>query len=549
VTPSLRIGSDALGWQEFGDAAQLGVLTRAMPGGDGSLDFTIPGDVADRRRNILRPAAECVLDLPGAPWAGLIVGDPMAGFYSARAAVPVAAAGLWAQAAARRDVAWVWTDSDPTQWQRIRSEYNVSDDDLFVGFPDQGKFDVDTEGRLLIKANPDLTYSAHSRACLAYWLGGGLVDFGNRIYGIDLSYKSVATGDWRVLMRAGEGSPWETVFDGNKEIDDSADHTTWYSLPTDLTEPSTSACLQLNWNNAGTSTPGTARRLYARTVIVYCRMDGASVDRDVTLDKAMCDLAQMAGLATVVRSETLGTARTDLALRPDAERSVVDGLRELASLHANALEYYFDRVAGAWRFTLNETPETVNPARNRHWIIDDKRGGESSEGVVRDYEAAPDYVRVSYLSTGVTGVPDGRPRTYCYPSEPTDFRAHVAVDTAHADAKLTAAQAQTIAARIYTQRTAVAFAGPATFGPLALTISGQELPSYLMLPGDRLTIPGRVGASNLYIRGTSYDFRSATMTADVGWPFDVLPVAGRLPSNVPTRKPDGGGPATGGWSI
>ena len=37
---SLLVGTDALGWVELGGKAQLGQMTRAMPGGDGSLEFT-----------------------------------------------------------------------------------------------------------------------------------------------------------------------------------------------------------------------------------------------------------------------------------------------------------------------------------------------------------------------------------------------------------------------------------------------------------------------------------------------------------------------------
>ena len=32
---SLKVGSTALGWQEFSDVAVIGAMTRAMPGGDG----------------------------------------------------------------------------------------------------------------------------------------------------------------------------------------------------------------------------------------------------------------------------------------------------------------------------------------------------------------------------------------------------------------------------------------------------------------------------------------------------------------------------------
>ncbi|MCJ7798055.1 MAG: hypothetical protein MUQ56_15050, partial [Thermoleophilia bacterium] len=369
--PSLRIGSDALGWQEFGDVAQFGTMTKAMPGGDGSLDFTLAGTDAGKQRNVLTAGAECVLTLPsGGGWSGLLVGDPVAGFYSARPLVSVAAAGLWSHAANRRDVARVWADSDPAQWVRIKQKWSVGDG--FEGLIDQGLFTTDTEGRLWIHAHRNRAYSAKARGCYTYWLDQGLVDMGYHIVGFDPSYKSQFAGLWRVALLTKDGTPWDCAYDySDPEFEDTTERTSWYAPTVDLAAPATSLVFMLQWDGTAETTPTEDRWLNVRSVTVYCRMDGANVDRAVTLDKAICDLAQMDGLATVIRSETLGSARTALALRPDSERSIADGIRELAALHPVALEHFFDRADGAWRFTVNELPSSVDPTRNRHWILDD----------------------------------------------------------------------------------------------------------------------------------------------------------------------------------
>jgi hypothetical protein len=522
--PSLLIGSDTLGWQEFADAAQLGTMTRAMPGGDGSLDFSLPGLTADKRRNVLAPGSECVLTLPGDSWAGLVVGEPMAGFVRSQPRVEVAAAGLWAHAAYRRDLAYVWADSEPGEWFRTRQRYDASDADGFVEFEDQGKFSVDTEGRLFIRGDSDRTYAGYSRAALVYWLSRGMVDAGCRIVGVDLTYKSNFPTNWRMTVRSGLGTPWEIATTSTLEESDTTSRSSWRSLSLDLTQESTSLYIALNHNTSSADSPATDPWIKVSDVTVYCRMDGASVDRVVTLDDAICDLATLSGLATVTRSGgTLGTARPHLVLGPDEERSVADAIRELASMHADPLEYFFDRAAGAWRFTLNEAPAVVDPTRNRHWVLDDRRAGESSEGVVRDYESAPEYVRVTYLSYGKAGVPDGTPVSYCYPSEPTSFRSHVVTVTDHAEMCTTEARAAAIAERIYEQRAATSFAGSAQFGATATTVTGQELPSYMVRPGDRVNIPGRSGARDIYVAETAYDFGSETMSATLGWPMDTLP--------------------------
>lgn len=527
--PSLRIGSDTLGWQEFGEKAALGAMTRAMPGGDGSLEFTIPGKEAGERRNVLRKNAEVILDTGDDQWGGLIVGDPMAGYYTAQPVVSVAASGIWSQAANRRDVAYVWCDSDPTQWFRVR-QYFDNDGVELVDYIDQGKFTIDTEGRLMIRGDADRVFHEGSYATLAYWLGQGIADSGNRIVGVDISYTSHMPADWMAEVDSYFESPWGGPGEfGNVEWADGTSRSAWRSQAIDLAGPARSLLFSLD-DFALTGSPATDPFFKARTVVVRCRMDGDSVDRAVTLDKAMCDLATLPGLATVTRSETLGAARDQLAIRPEFEKSVADGLRELAALHGVAVEHFFDRTAGAWRFTCNEMPETVDPTRNRHWVFDDSRPGEDTSGVVRDPEVAPEYLRVTYLSSGVASVPDGQPRSYCYPSEPTDFVANVVVNTDQADVKLTDLHAAYMAALLHTQMSVAAFSGSAVLPQTALTVAGQELPSRLIRPGDRVNIMGRESASNLYVSETSYDWPSGRMSVTVGWPFDVL-TAPRKPTS------------------
>ena len=76
---SLLVGSDDLGWAELGGKAQLGQMTRAMPGGDGSLEFSLYGDDAREARNVIAPGARIKLMAGGAPvWAGKVLERPRA---------------------------------------------------------------------------------------------------------------------------------------------------------------------------------------------------------------------------------------------------------------------------------------------------------------------------------------------------------------------------------------------------------------------------------------------------------------------------------------
>jgi hypothetical protein len=499
-------------------------MTRAMPGGDGSLEFTLPGREAGRRRNVLRAGAAVILDAGDDQWGGLIVGDPMAGFYAAQPLVAVSASGLWSQAANRRDLGYGWSDSDPTQWFRIRQRYDSGDPDGWVDFEDQGKFTLDTEGRLFLRADADRTFVGYSNASFAYWLDKGLVDCGCRIVGLDIVYKCNlpnTPSQWTMRVRGHVGSPWDCATYGALELDESTSRTSWRTEAIDLSAPATSLTMRLGTGSGGGS-PASDPYSKIKSVIVHCRGGVGAVDRSITLDDAMCDLAQLPGLATVVRASTIGAPRGQLMLRSEGERSVADGIRELSSMHPAAVEHFFDRTGNAWRFTCNEVPAVVDPTRNRHWAIDDSRAGEDTSGVMRDPEAAPEYMRVLYRSSGVTGLPDGQPRSYCYPGEPTDFVSNVAVYTDKADVKMTDAQAADVAAQLHAQMNTASLAGTITLPDTALTVTGQELPSRLIRPGDRVNILGRDGATDLYVSETSYDWASGQMSVTVGWPFEIV---------------------------
>lgn len=549
---SLLVGSDALGWQELGADAQLGQMTKAMPGGDGSLEWTLAGDAAWKHRNVLIAGAEVVLDTGDDQWGGLIVGDPMAGYYAAQPVVSVAAAGLWSHAANRRDVAYVWVDSDTSHWQRKRQKYDGSE---LVDLEGQSKFTSDTEGRLYIRADKDRAFQAYAQGTLAYWLLDGIVDPGCRIFGLEASLKcnlpdlsGGGGGPWELHFRVAD-YPWQTTSLINSGADAviTASRAAWTTFDTTLDLDTPSRCLfVMLYRNAGgdggADEVASDPWVWIRSVRVLCRMDGASVDRAVTLDKAMGDLATLSGLATVARTETIGSSRDQLAFAPEFEKSVADDLRELAAMHSAPVEQFFDRAAGAWRYTCGPLPNAVDPTRNRHWVLDGGRAGEDTSGIVRDPEATPEYLRVLYRSSGVATMPNGRQRSYCYPAEPPDFVSNVSVNTDQADVKMTDAQAADVASRLYGQMNAAAFSGSALLPDTAITVAGQELPSRLMRPGDRVNILGRDCATDLYVSETSYDWSSGQMSVTVGWPFDIEAARRSLPSRH-LVKPGGLGAA------
>lgn len=522
---SLLVGSDELGWQDLGRSAVLGQMTKAMPGGDGSLEWSLSGDAAWRARNVLVPGAKVRLRANGEPiWGGRYVSDPLRHRLGAPDTIQCAAAGLNAWAARYGGFGWTWLDTDMSHWFRICQRYDPTNG--LSDLPDQGKFTIDTEGRLYIRADADRTYQAYSSAALAYWLNGG-IDLGNRIYGIMLQYESNTPGNWRITVRAKNSDPWRCAYDGNLEYADSTSRSSWYYPGTlALTEPSQAIVIKLNYNSSTSGSPTSDPWIKVRDVRLFCRGSVGAPDVSASVGEALGDIGTLQGLASVQSVSVGSSDLTQLAYLPDASQTPADVLRAIAAAHDVEVEYGFDlALDGQDRFWAAEKHAVPDPRRNTIWSYGEAPS-ETPETIKRDPEVAPDYIRLSYLSAGVLGLPDGQPRNVWYPAAPSSYGESVLVVTDYAEMTLTDARAADLAARIWQRRQAQQWKGEAQFGSEATDIGGRRRPSYQVRPGDRLSVPRLEGARDLYVAATSYDWQRLTATASIGWPFDLVLMPG-----------------------
>jgi hypothetical protein len=260
-----------------------------------------------------------------------------------------------------------------------------------------------------------------------------------------------------------------------------------------------------------------------RSLVVRCRYSsGTTVDRDVLLDDALIDMATMPGLATVTEGGLSGTAVDQLAVRPELPKSIRDGMIELAAMGADEAEYGFDLDgAGADRFYRNWKPGACDWTQNSVWHYGDA-AGEDVGGLVRDAELCPEWIRLPYLSFGVATVPDGTPQDIWYPATPpTDYVGAVGVMTQYADQKMWRADAADAAEMVYGRIAASLWTGTVPV-PLTLTdIRGRVRGGWEVKGGDRLSVPSRDGASDLYVTEAMWDWSKLTGTLTVGYPWEV----------------------------
>lgn len=548
--PTLRIASVPV------PGAALGVMTRAMPGGDGSLEWELTPEQARRLRNHLREGAEVRLVAGGqAVWGGVLTDDPLKDRrVSPSGSVPCAASGLWGWAARRRDMAWVWNDSDVGQWLRLRQKYDAADPDGLGDLPQQSKFTTDTEGRLYMAGDADRVYRGHCAGLLAYWLLDGR-NLGCRIVGLDVSYRSHTPSLWRLSVHAGPGSPWETAASGTPmatlEWTDETSRSSWRVQDIDLTTADArSLVLRLHYNDASTTSPASDPFWHIRSVTVRCRMAGASVDRSVTIDKAMLDIMTMSGLATVTDAAPIDATNTNqLAFYP-GEQSVPDIVRGLAGLANTDAEYGFDidPVTGTHRAFARPRPAACDWSRSVCWHYGG-RGGEDYSGLVRDAEMQPECVLLVHRSVGAVGVPDGQPRFVYWPAAPSSPTARVHVVSDLADEEVSNARAAVLARRHYERMGRAAWMGEMPIPSMLRDVRGSERPGYLVRPGDRVSVPALDEATNLYVAETSWDWQSMTGSMTIGWPWDeIVDWTSGAPARPPGRRPDprplGGKPFT-----
>lgn len=511
AAPSLLVGTDAGGWMDLAADAALEVMTKAMPGGDGSLDWTLAGDAAERYRNVLVPGAKVRLRLGGVPvWGGRLVSDPMRQRIRGEESVACAAGGLMSWAARCQVYGYACIDADAQQWFRTSRVYNSSEGEL-VAYQDSGKFTVENEAYLFIAGQNDRTFSTNASARFSYWLNGGL-QLGQQIVALKFSYKCNLPTGWRFRVYS-RSDPWAEA--ATLEMLESTSRTSWRSATVVFSAPNRAAQFVLAY--VGTPDSTAEPWLKVRNVRVYCRRDGAAPDYDVNLGTALGDVA--GELADVVDCAPLTPELEHVMVRPDPPTSMADAMRELVELAGNYVEYGFyltDDGKDGFRAALR--PPFVDGRRNRHWDYGD-RAGESTAELVRDAELAPDFVRLFYLKESGDTRPAGTLCDVWYPYDPQSFDANVLAVTDYAETPLGDAQAAAMAARVWAERQSAQWSGTVTFTRTATTVAGSELPAWLVRPGDRVSVPSLLDAADLYVSETTYDFISGSTTAVIGHPW------------------------------
>lgn len=537
---SLMVGSDALGWADLGDSAVIGERTKGMPGGDGSLSFTLPPDVAAKARNQLQHKARVKLTANGAPdFGGRICSDPFGDVLSpVKDAVTVECSGLWAWADRYGAFAWVWNDSDTAQWATTTQVYDEGSDELIASGAEAAKYTADTEGRLFILANSGEAFAPYSNFHLNYWLLGGL-ETGCEIVGLDVEYMCnlpVLTaggtpGPWKLWFHC-NNNPWDMTYYNLNGTGEVTSRTSWYAQSFDLAPGDPNQCLSMSiWRGGATAGPVNEvvsdPWVWVKSVVVRCRMDGATVDRTVYLSDVLCDMATKPGLATVTAGEviSLGTNNNQIAVR--SMTGIRSGMADLAGQNPSELEYWFDLdEAGADRFNHYGKPAAADPTRNSCWSYGDA-AGESVAGLDHDPELCPDWIRMTYLSDGVTSIPDGTPRDVWYPAtQPTDYSESARVVTEFSGQMLTDAHAAALAQRVHARIDASEWSGSVPV-PFTMTdVAGRERGGWQVRQGDRISVPSLDGAGDLYLTEVSWNWTTLTGSATVGYPWEVAGMLG-----------------------
>jgi len=528
LTPSLLIGSDVLGWQEFGPDATLGIRTKEMPGGDGSLEFSLPGDVAQKYRNVIVPEALVKLTVDGErDYGGYLVCDPLRHRLGAQDTLELSAAGPWAMAARSNRYAYLGIDTDQDRWHQYRAA-----GDHF------NRFTVQKEGGLELRADNDRTYANSDGCRLYYFIHDGLYA-SDYFGGMTFEYKlSLPNSDWYagIYLADSPAAPsmlaYTTIHDtvsGNPHTGWTNENTSgsWIAAHT-VIGPSfldkQCVMLELVYVGAGAS-PASDPYIKLRKVILTGKYLDGTYHPDMAQSPAtiLADCAADLGVTTT-RIDGLTTAAEQFIARYPTNIAAV--IEQATLLEAAPVEAYFDLAPdGTFRFTANTRPTSVDTTRNRLWSVGG-RGGEDLAGLRRDWEATPEQVEVLYAVKNDATLPDGMVKAARYPASVTATFPLVETVDLTGEPPMTAALAAQYAQVIYAARQDSLYAGDVALPQTALTSPGPKegVPTLKLRPGDRLSLPSLLDADadGLYVQRVSYDFRTQRCTPTVGEPWDPL---------------------------
>ena len=526
---SLRIGSSALGWEEFGANVLLGQMDKAMPGGDGSLVAAIPFRIASQRRNVLKPMARVILTVSGAPmFSGRLLSDPLDHVFGG-AAAPSAGQGCQLQiggmnAVAARNQAYsqVFIDTDLGQWLPYAA--GATHFKLFQVTSDAGYLSVRAPSNVRFVAG-DGAFFVYSLNGGAPWAGGGIhhrhgsgefifPDFTYR-YGLDYAYWQAGFGSGTSPATAVAGAVANYQLAGIGSAGWTPNDLAYSGAGTDDTY------FAMGLWTTGLCTPTSDQYFEARSVSVASfNFNMVPWGADLTVPAALSEMAVQLlgsvspGVIDLSNVSSGGTTLPSLVVRPEYPKSIADGMMEIVNADGADWVYWWDLNAAAVdRFNVQLIPATPSSASgNRRWVVDTPQ-----PDVTHDSEVAPDYVVVSYSILGDVTLPDGTIQLAQYPSGTPAMTAAVqAFD--YRDTNTSTVNAVAIAQNLYNQLANTFYSGDVVLPPMVKTVNGDLLPSWFVRPGDRIDLKDRDDGDLLYVSATTFDWSSLTGTATVGWP-------------------------------
>lgn len=517
---SLLVGSDTLGWQELGGKAVLGNMTKAIPGGDGSLDFSLYGDDAWAARNVLVPgSAEVKLLVGGEPvYGGVIISDPVRHRLSCQSVVEVACSGPYGLAARDGRYGYIGVDTDLEQWRQYRGIGEHS-----------GRFVVSTEGQLEIRADSDKNYANGDAAGIAYTIYDGLLN--ELLPSVDFEYKcNLPDADWYATIVAGN-SPVHAIASGLDRwtLQGPLTVSTWTADTAPETIDTPYACSVLRLYTTAANKPATDPFIRLRKVRVLGRETAPlTPDYDLMLADIVSDLAAALSVTNTRIHTDLSTFEVEqfVARFPT---DIAETLRQACALYTSPIEAFFDLdpVALTRRFTARPRPlDTALAPENRLWVVGG-RGGEDTSGLVRDWEATPEQVTVLYAVKDHATLPDGTVQATTYPGgTESTYPAATVADLTQDKGAMSATVAANYAQAIYNYGQSNRYTGEVTVLESVHDEHGVEHPAWRVRPGDRVTALDRDDTDRfgetLYVQGTDYDWRTGRGTVTIGSPFDPL---------------------------
>ena len=140
-------------------------------------------------------------------------------------------------------------------------------------------------------------------------------------------------------------------------------------------------------------------------------------------DQIIAEVAMGSGLCLASSTEALGAPVTQFMADPFGTRAAT--IETARALYSGIMD------VGVWDdATVHVRARPTSPPQRSCWLalsLADLVDPQTGWGIVKDSEAGVDAICCSYGAIGVTGIPDGTPRSVYYPSNPTAADARVPV--------------------------------------------------------------------------------------------------------------------------